>query len=436
MSDHSRLMLFGSFVFLLLGAAAQAATVYLVSGEVAEPEGLNEGDSLRAGDTVRTGQDGVVMIEYRWRSDVQGYDCQHLQIFGYGASHTVTAIETPGQCATRVPAAVPEDGNFSTAATRYGDASFDDMNPPARVTNSRAQSLELDRWVRNAEQIYTGKVEDISNREIDVKGARSSSARNFSLTESALAGHADRNALVGKNVRVTYRSGGFRPEAIRIEVPGAAAVGQPFVILEVDPGVFQPGGTVAPDPAPQPPAATPQTWRCKVDLHQGDVGELQLTRTDERIRGAIYIERTDDKHAIRGTWQKDKIEFWRELSQSSGQNFVGSVTKTSEHGVVMGGRFAHQYSGVWSADCSLVTGGGPGAEGAPGLFEVVLTGYEGDKIAAIKSVRAVTGMGLKDAKDAVEQPPTRLFADLSEDEAGRIAKKLTTAGLKIRVQAQ
>jgi large subunit ribosomal protein L7/L12 len=377
------------------------------------------------------------MIEYRWRSDVQGYDCQRLEIFGYGASHTVTTIETPGQCATRV-ASVPDGGAFSTSATRYGDASADDFSPPAKVTSSHAESRALDLWIRNAERTYTGKVEDISNREIDVKGGRSARAMTFSLTASALSGHSDRNALVGKNVRVTYRASGYRPEASRIDVLGQMAVVQPFVIVPAQPQVSQPVVDVAPDPDSRPKPKR-KTWRCKVDLHQGDVGTIELTRAGERIRGAMYIERIDDKHAISGTWKGDKIEFWRALSQSSGQPFTGTATETSDTTVVMGGRFANQYSGVWSADCKqVVSGGGTPAPpaGTAGQFELVLTGYEGGKIDAIKSVRAVSGMGLKESKEAVEQPPSTLLSDLSEEDARRLAEKLTAAGVKVKVQKQ
>jgi large subunit ribosomal protein L7/L12 len=445
MSEHNRLTLLGSFAFLLLGASAHAATVHLVSGEVVEPDGLNEGDGLGPGDTVRTGADGVVMIEYRWGSDVPGYDCQRLEIFGYGASHTVAAVELPGQCATRVAASVPDSGAFSTTATRYGDASYDDPNTPAKVRNSWTQSRELDRWMRNAERTYTGKVEFISNRDIDIKGARSGSAKTFSLSASALSGHSDRNALVGKNVRVTYRANGFRPEAIRIEVPGAAAVAQPFVVMQVDPQVFQPGGVATPDPEPDPapetaqPAPKPQTWRCKVDLHQGDVGTIELHRAGEKIRGAMYIERIDSKHAISGSWKGDRIEFWRTLSSSSSQPFTGTASKTSDNTVAMAGRFANQYSGVWSADCKRVVstaGAAASPVGAAGQYELVLTGYEGNKIVAIKSVREVSGMGLKESKDAVEQPPSRVVSNLSEEEARRLAEKLMADGVIVRIQVQ
>lgn len=432
MSKHNRLALLGSILFLLFAISSHAATVYLVSGEVVEPEGLNEGENLRVGERVRTGADGVVMIEYRWRSDVPGFDCQHLEIFGYGASYTVSDLETPGQCSTRVAASVPDDGAFSTTATRYGDAAYDAMTPD-KVRNSWAQSQGLERWMQNRERTYTGKVERISDREIVVKGARSASAKRFSLTAAALDGVSDRNALVGKSVRVTYRTTGIGHEAIRIKVPGAMILAQPFVVPRTGPQVMRPGAVVTPDPVPQP-TPKPQTWRCKVDLHQGDVGTMELKRAGARISGAMYIERTGYKHAIKGSWKDDEIEFRRMFSQSSGQPFKGTATKGSDNRVLMAGRFAYQYSGVWSADCAQVNSSGDAAAGAAGRYELILTGYSGSKIAAIKSVREVSGMGLKEAKEALEQPPSTLRSNLSQEEARRLAGILEAAGVKVRLQ--
>ncbi|MES9946549.1 MAG: ribosomal protein L7/L12 [Candidatus Thiodiazotropha sp.] len=433
MSEHNRLALPGFLVILLIGVSAQAATVHFVSGEVVEPEGLNEGENLRAGDRVRTGADGVVMIEYRWRSDVQGFDCQHLEIFGYGASHTVRDIETPGQCATRV-AAVPDEGVFSTAATRYGDASYDAFAPD-KVQNSWAQTHGLDRWMQNAARSYTGKVESISNRYIKVKGARSAAARSFSLTTAALSGHSDRDALVGKNVRVTYRLTATGLEAIRIKAPDVVVGTQPFVVLQPDLQVVRPVEEATSAPHPQP-VTKPQAWRCEVDLHQGDVGTIKLNRTGDKIRGAMYIKRIDGKHPISGTWKGDRIEFRRKLSASSGQPFKGTATETSDNTVAMTGRFAYQYAGVWSADCTQVGSSTGAAVGAAGRYELVLTGYEGSKIAAIKAVREVSGLGLREAKDAVEQPPSTLRSSLSKQEARRLGEILEAAGVKVRLQVR
>ena len=61
-------------------------------------------------------------------------------------------------------------------------------------------------------------------------------------------------------------------------------------------------------------------------------------------------------------------------------------------------------------------------------FDVVLTGFGENKVAAIKAVRAITGLGLKEAKDAVESAPTVLKEAASKGEAEEVKKQLEEAG--------
>ena len=67
-------------------------------------------------------------------------------------------------------------------------------------------------------------------------------------------------------------------------------------------------------------------------------------------------------------------------------------------------------------------------------FDVVLTEFGGNKIAVIKKVRAITGLGLKEAKDLVEGAPKPVKEGVSKDEAEEVAKKLETAGAKAEVK--
>jgi len=67
-------------------------------------------------------------------------------------------------------------------------------------------------------------------------------------------------------------------------------------------------------------------------------------------------------------------------------------------------------------------------------FDVVLTGAGSNKVAAIKVVRAVTGLGLKEAKDAVEGAPTTLKEGVSKDEAEGIKKQLEEAGATCEIK--
>jgi len=67
-------------------------------------------------------------------------------------------------------------------------------------------------------------------------------------------------------------------------------------------------------------------------------------------------------------------------------------------------------------------------------FEVVLTGAGDNKIAVIKAVRAITGLGLKDAKDLVEGAPKPLKDSVSKDEAEEMKKQLEEAGASVELK--
>ena len=67
-------------------------------------------------------------------------------------------------------------------------------------------------------------------------------------------------------------------------------------------------------------------------------------------------------------------------------------------------------------------------------FSVILTAVGDKKINVIKEVRAITGLGLKEAKDLVEGAPKEVKADVSKDEAAKIKKQLEDAGAKVELK--
>lgn len=67
-------------------------------------------------------------------------------------------------------------------------------------------------------------------------------------------------------------------------------------------------------------------------------------------------------------------------------------------------------------------------------FDVVLTGYGEKKINVIKEVRAITGLGLKEAKDMVEAVPSPVKDAVTKDEAQELKKKLEEAGATVEVK--
>lgn len=67
-------------------------------------------------------------------------------------------------------------------------------------------------------------------------------------------------------------------------------------------------------------------------------------------------------------------------------------------------------------------------------FNVILKSAGADKIKAIKEVRAITGLGLKEAKDLVEGAPKTLKEGVSKDEADKIKKQVESAGAQVEIQ--
>jgi large subunit ribosomal protein L7/L12 len=85
-----------------------------------------------------------------------------------------------------------------------------------------------------------------------------------------------------------------------------------------------------------------------------------------------------------------------------------------------------------SAQATVVAGGGAAEAGAVAdeqtEFNVVLTDAGAKKINAIKVVRAITGLGLKEAKTAVEETPSVLKEGVSKEEAEEFKKQIEEAG--------
>ncbi len=67
-------------------------------------------------------------------------------------------------------------------------------------------------------------------------------------------------------------------------------------------------------------------------------------------------------------------------------------------------------------------------------FDVVLTSFGDNKIGVIKEVRSITGLGLKEAKEAVEGVPKAIKEGVSKDEAETIKKQLQEAGATVEVK--
>jgi large subunit ribosomal protein L7/L12 len=93
-----------------------------------------------------------------------------------------------------------------------------------------------------------------------------------------------------------------------------------------------------------------------------------------------------------------------------------------------------------SAAAPVAVAAAPGAGGDAAAaeekteFDVVMTSFGENKVSAIKAVRAITGLGLKEAKDLVESAPAVVKEGVSKDESEEVKKQLEEAGAAAEIK--
>ena len=92
-----------------------------------------------------------------------------------------------------------------------------------------------------------------------------------------------------------------------------------------------------------------------------------------------------------------------------------------------------------AAAAVAVAAPGAGGDGAAAVeeqteFDVILKSFGGNKIAVIKEVRAITGLGLKEAKALVDGAPKEIKEGVSKDEAEDVKTKLEAAGAEVELK--
>ena len=87
-----------------------------------------------------------------------------------------------------------------------------------------------------------------------------------------------------------------------------------------------------------------------------------------------------------------------------------------------------------AAPGGAAAGGGDGAAEEQSAFDVVLTNAGQQKIQAIKVVRAITGLGLKEAKDLVDGAPNSVKEGVTREEADSLKAQLEEAGAEVEVK--
>jgi large subunit ribosomal protein L7/L12 len=116
------------------------------------------------------------------------------------------------------------------------------------------------------------------------------------------------------------------------------------------------------------------------------------------------------------------------------------VEELSQLTVLEAGELAKLLEEKWGVSAAAaVAVAGPGAGAAAPVeekteFTVVLQAIGDKKIEVIKEVRAITGLGLKEAKDLVEGAPKNVKEGVNKDEAGKIKAQLEKAGAKVELK--
>jgi large subunit ribosomal protein L7/L12 len=116
--------------------------------------------------------------------------------------------------------------------------------------------------------------------------------------------------------------------------------------------------------------------------------------------------------------------------------FIGSMTvlELSEFIKELEDVFGVEAAAPAAAVMAMPAGDAGAAAEEQTEFDVVLKGAGGNKIAVIKAVRAITGLGLKEAKALVDEAPKALKEGVSKDEADEAAKQLEEAGADVEVK--
>lgn len=125
------------------------------------------------------------------------------------------------------------------------------------------------------------------------------------------------------------------------------------------------------------------------------------------------------------------------MTQISKDQILEAVANMSVMDVCDLVKMMEEKFGVSAAAAVAVAG--PAAAAGPAAeekteFNVVMTGFGANKIEVIKVIRAVTGLGLKEAKDMVEAVPAVVKEAVAKAEAEDIKKKLTDAGATVEVK--
>ena len=122
------------------------------------------------------------------------------------------------------------------------------------------------------------------------------------------------------------------------------------------------------------------------------------------------------------------------------EKLAGELEAWSILEIAQFGKYLQDRWGVSAAPVAVASAGGGGGGAAPAEaeekteFTVVLKEAGASKINVIKTVRELTGLGLKEAKDLVDSAPKPVKENIGKDEAAAVKKKLEDAGATVEMK--
>ncbi len=126
------------------------------------------------------------------------------------------------------------------------------------------------------------------------------------------------------------------------------------------------------------------------------------------------------------------------MADMSKQDILEAISQMSVMDVVELVKSMEEKFGVSAAAVAVAPAAGAGEAVAAAEekteFNVIMTNFGSNKINVIKTIRELTGLGLKEAKDMVEAVPATVKEGISKDDAAAIKKKLEEAGASVEVK--
>lgn len=129
----------------------------------------------------------------------------------------------------------------------------------------------------------------------------------------------------------------------------------------------------------------------------------------------------------------------KKMAEVSKEDILEAVANMSVMDVVDLVKSMEEKFGV-SAQAAVAVAGPAGAGAEPAAqeekteFDVVMTNFGSNKIAVIKAIRAITSLGLKEAKDMVEAVPATVKEGVNKEESENIKKQLEEAGATVEIK--